>query len=121
MMIYSVLFLASLPLAQADSAIYCGNGREAGRAAAEISIVDELESTIKVYLKGKELSDSEFGVAPADGKWIVTIFGHKNLPDHKFIFTVGKKTTAQEYLLNQSRQEKKIGKTLPCLQEKLGH
>lgn len=112
--IITVLFLsiATTAIAGEKSVISCGESRQGGYENAEISLVDDVESTMKFYLRGEALNENEYDIAARDGGWIVTVYGTAGKLDRKFDFSLEKKNV-QEYLLEE-KGERKIGKAKAC-------
>lgn len=93
--------------------IACGENREEGYKAAEVALADDMDSTIRLYLDGKLMPEDEVDMGNIEDGWILTLH-RKGKEARKFEFSESKKNV-QEYLVEESGKQKKVGKPLRCV------
>ncbi len=113
---FSLLSLFFAPLAHADYAFLCGEGREGGAEKAEIALVQDPETLdMKFYLKGKALDPENFSdKSGINFRWYVTVYKGKGLNDKRFEFRE-KQADVQEFHTEESGAERKIGGPKKCI------
>ena len=101
--------------ARAEFTFTCGDLRDRGVEHAEISFVDSLESSMKLYLAGKEVPEEKLGFKALDkGQWIVSVDQGADKGSRKFLFTQGLKASVQESSVSEKAVEKKAGARKIC-------
>ena len=105
-------------VARANFEFLCGEGRERGLKEAEISFVDSLSSSMKLYLKGSEVSDEKLGFKALDGgRWIVSV--QRGEGSRKFLFQQGADASVQESLVDENGSERSVGAKKKCIYRRM--
>lgn len=108
-----ILLMATSSSYAAEYGIFCGEGREKGSKKAEIALVDDSESSMKLFFQGKEFPEAQFEVQPADDMYVVTLYKKDDSLDKKFEFYDARKEV-QEFKIDEKGPDKKVGKAKPC-------
>ena len=101
--------------ARAEFSFSCGEGKEKGPQQAEIGLLDSLETSMKVYLKGQEVADEKLGIKPTESQvWIVTIDEGEEKGSRRFEFSQPN-ALVQEFFTNAKGKDKKVGPPKTCV------
>ena len=105
--------------ARAEFSFSCGEGREKGPTQAEVGLVDSLETSITLYLHGKEVDGDSLGVKPTDaGLWIASIDEGEGKGTRTFEFSQ-KNRNVTEFFSDAKGKTKKIGAAKPCVYKRV--
>jgi hypothetical protein len=97
----------------AEFSFVCGRGKDKGPSEAEVSLVDSLEASMKLYLMGVEVAGDKLAIKPTEsGLWIATVDNGKS--SRRFEFSQ-KNSLLQEFYTNQKGIDKKVGPSKACV------
>ena len=111
----AMFFALGANRAHAEFTFFCGEGRDKGLESAEISFVDSIESSMKLYLDGKEVSEDKLGFKAANGGvWIVSIDNGPGKGSRKLEFKQEKQANLEEFAVDEKGAVKKSGARRKC-------